>query len=292
LITNTTAPEKIIKNQAINHILKWLLPVLIIIEIFLVFSGIIDIKTAVGIIIGVELSLAFVGTTQIVRVFRRYKQNRENGINIWTALIDGLSVVLPTFAARAVVLEFQLWTSLFIWAFQLYRKPPDTYTYHKHSILGIAILIVLFCCPFEIAIFELIIPWAWLRWTLLILSIYSLIWVLGFYSSLVIHPHRIDENGVKLHFGAFADGFIPIADISEIKSEKRNTPKKSRGLLIDSVQSTAYICMEFESNITIELSVPIFLNGFTSRTTEVRIICISVDDPDGFIKGMQKYLTD
>jgi hypothetical protein len=273
-----------------NLLLKWLLPILIVIEIIMVFSGIIDLKTAIGIVVGVELSLIIVGTSQIVRVIRRYKQNRTKGITVWVALVDGLSIVLPTSAARVVVLEFQLWTSLFIWTFHLHRRNPRAFSYHKHSVLGIAIGIVLFCCPFEIAIFELLLPWAWVRWVLLILSLYALIWILGFYASLAIRPHRIDENGVQLQFGFFADVFIPLMNIAGFRLEKRQTPKKRRGLTIDTTQSTAYICMEFESNVTIDLFMPTFINGFISKTIDVKTIFISVDDPDGFLNEMQKLI--
>jgi hypothetical protein len=58
------------------------------------------------------------------------------------------------------------------------RGTPLTYGGQLRPLLaGIAAVSVL-----EVAVVEIMAPWAWLRWTLLVVGVYGLIWVLGFTS--------------------------------------------------------------------------------------------------------------
>ena len=65
---------------------------------------------------------------------------------------------------RLIVLEVQLWTSLGTWLVRRRRPDGQMFTYHKQSIFGIFLIAALFSSPVEILLFELLIPWAWLRW--------------------------------------------------------------------------------------------------------------------------------
>lgn len=191
---------------------------------------------------------------------------------------------------RLIVLEVQLWTSLGTWLVRRRRPDGQMFTYHKQSIFGVFLIAALFSSPVEILLFELLIPWAWLRWVLLIVSLYSLIWIVGYYASLVVRPHRLEAEGVRLRYGALADGFIPYAAITAAARERQKVPGKSRGLLVDAGASAAYFGMDGATNVVLRLDSPQPLRGFFTPTAPVATIYLAVDEPERFVREVRQRL--
>ncbi|MDP9476243.1 MAG: hypothetical protein M3R38_11285 [Actinomycetota bacterium] len=44
----------------------------------------------------------------------------------------------------------------------------------------------------------MLVPWAWMRWALLVLSAYSVFWLLGLYASRITLPHHLEVDGLLL----------------------------------------------------------------------------------------------
>jgi hypothetical protein len=57
----------------------------------------------------------------------------------------------------------------------------------------------------EILLGELLMPWGWLRLVVLVASVYALVWVFGFYGSMVVLPHRLEAHGLRARCGALAE---------------------------------------------------------------------------------------
>ena len=223
-----------------DRIAKWLLPLLIIIEAALVWTGVLDLAEAVGVIIGIEVLLALVAARQILTAMRRFRQGRDAGLDAWAALEDGLAVLLPRKVARVAAQEPRLWACLAQWA--LRRRPRQgEFTYHRRSAVGPLLLAVVFTTPVEVLLFELLIPWSWLRWVLLVAAIYLLFWAFGFYASLVVLPHRLEHSGLRLHYGTFADGYIPYGAIAIADLERRRSPGGGDGLKVARQENAAYL---------------------------------------------------
>jgi hypothetical protein len=191
---------------------------------------------------------------------------------------------------RLIVLEMQLWASLFMWLFRSHRRRPQEFSYHKQSLFGVFLVAALFSSPIEILLFELLIPWAWLRWVLLIASLYTLIWVSGYYASLVVHPHRLEADGLRLRYGALADGFIPYSGIVEVARQRQRLPKKSRGLFVDAARSAAYFGMDGTTNVVLRLDSPQPLCGFFALTAPVATISLALDEPERFVREVRQRL--
>ena len=91
--------------KPLERVLKWLLPVLIVVEIILVWTGWLDLGTAIGVTLAIEVLLVVVAGRQLFVAVRRYRRQRTAGLDVWTALEDGLTVLLPRPVARIVSLE-------------------------------------------------------------------------------------------------------------------------------------------------------------------------------------------
>ena len=62
--------------------------------------------------------------------------------------------------------------------------------------MGLIIVMVAFTTPVELLVLELRAPRVWLRISVLVLGVYSLLWIFGLYAPLVTLPHRLEESGL------------------------------------------------------------------------------------------------
>ena len=260
--------------------LKWLLPVLVAVEAVLVWSGLLELRDAVIVIVAVEVLLVIVGMGEVLLVARRYRRGRAEGLDTWRALEEGLALIVPRRVARVVVLEPRLWVCLLRWASRRMRPGEDDFSYHKRSLAGGLVAVVALTTPAELLIWEILVPWAWLRIALLIVGIYALIWVLGFYASLAVLPHRLEVDGLRLHYGAFAQGFIPYSEIERIERKARKAPKPGDGLQTHPEENALYLATGGKTDLTLHLRTPQVIDGLLRTSEPATTIHLSADQPE------------
>ncbi len=263
-----------------DRALKWIFPVLVIIEIGLVQTGSLSLKDALFVVVGVELLLAIVAGRQIVTALRRYRANRAAGFDPWQAVEEGLTVFVPRKVARVISLEPRLWVYLWRWIFRRRPPGPDEFTYRKRSIMGVFLIVAVLTAPGEILLWEILIPWNWLRLVLLVLSLYALLWIFAFYASLSVLPHRLTPEFALLHYGALAEGRIPYSSIDAVEVDQRKVPDGREGLRLSRDKASAYIGVGGKTDVIIHLREPRALAGLLGPTTPVTTVCIAADEPE------------
>lgn len=257
---------------------KWLLPALILVEAVLVWGGLLDPREAVAVAAALEVLLLAVAGGEVLLVVRGYRRGRAGGLDVWTALEEGLSVMLPRRAARFVVVELRLWGCLFRRAFRKTRPAGNESPYHGRSQMGLIVLMVLVTTPVELLVFELVVPWTWLRWLLLVLGVYAVFWVLGLYASLQALPHRLEDGGIRLRYGVLAETFIPYAEVAGVEVASRRCPGKGDGLHV--APDAAYLAVNGRTDLTIHSREPRALRGFLKESVPVGTIHVAADEPE------------
>ncbi len=92
----------------------------------------------------------------------------------------------------------------------------------------------------ELIAVELVVAWPWLRLTLAVVSVYSLVWLWGFFARRVVHPHYLDKNLV-LRDGRKVLASIPSTHIRHSRILRcYETGRKTEGqvLVLESLQGT------------------------------------------------------
>jgi membrane protein YdbS with pleckstrin-like domain len=236
--------------------LKWSLPILILVEIVLVRTGWLSIGQAIAIVVLVEGALTLVAGVQAIRVVRRYRHQRAAGRGGVEAFEDALTVLMPHRLARLVALELRLWLCLGRWLFRRYQPDEREFSYRKRSIVAALVVLVILTAPVEILILELLIPWAWLRWVLLALAIYGMIWVIGLYASLVVLPYRVADDGLWIRYGLLSEAFIPFPEVVDIQVASRKVPTGRDGLRVVEEERAAYLVVGGRTDVTLTLRRP------------------------------------
>src|SRR5688500_3089953 len=247
-----------------ERLFKWLLPILIILQVILLVGGFVPASTALLVGGIVELLLLAVVARQLIVAVRRYRHDRREGLNVEKAIEDGLAVFMPRKAARLVALEPRIWLYLYNWLLRRRPLAPNEFSYRGRSIIGTMMVVVLVTGPVEMLLVELLVPWAWVRWTLLILGLYGAIWIAGLYASMRVRPHRLDTGGLRLYHGILAEGFVPYSDISEVQQGRRPVRSRSEGLLHVPQEEATYLPMGGRTDVTLRLNRAVAVEGLLS----------------------------
>lgn len=281
-------------RKALSHVvqraLKWSLPILILVEIVLVRAGWLSIGQAVAIVVIIEGALTLVAGIQAIRVVRRYRHQRAAGRGGVEAFEDALTLLMPQRLARLVALELRLWICLGRWLFRRHRPDERDFSYRKRSIVSALVVLVILTAPVEILILELLIPWAWLRWVLLALAVYGMIWVIGLYASLVVLPHRVADDGLWLRYGLLSEAFIPFSEIVDIQVAPRKVPAGRDGLRVVEGERAAYLAVGGRTDVTLTLRRPQPFRTAFGRTAPVDTVHFAVDEPQRLCEAMRTRL--
>jgi hypothetical protein len=262
-----------------KRMLKWFLPALIVAEIALVWGNVLDVSTALLVGGAVEGLLLLVVAGEIALMVRDYRRNRAAGLNVEAAVIEGLSVLLPRPVARFIALEPRIWICLYRWAFRRRPLAADEFRYSKRSMMGTMLAFVVMVVPVETLAYEFLIPWPWLRWVLFLATIYMTLWVVGLYASLQVLPYGLEADGIRLHYGLLADGFVPYAQIADVVVERAKAPGGQEGLRVVPQRGAAYLAAGGRTDLTLRLHEPVVLQGLIKAAAPARVLYLAADDP-------------
>ncbi len=260
-----------------RHLRRWLLPALGLGQFLLIRTRSLDQRSALIAGALVEILLLALASRQLYIAWRAYQQERAAGHNLWGALEDGFAVLMPRSVARIAVLEPRLWYCLIRWVTRR-RADSISFGYQRRALIGPVLILAILTLPVELLAVELLAPWAWLRIVLGISCVYSLFWLAGFYASVQVLPHQLEQEQIRLHFGAFAEGVVPYQQISGIVLERRRTPGGRDGLQVAPSGNAAYLGTGSRTDLTLHLSTPLALIGLRGPTRPVRTICLAADD--------------
>ncbi len=200
-----------------------------------------------------------------------------------------------SFLHRAWISELRVYSSI---ARAIARRPAvpaggTGIAYHQPVLTILIIFIVL--SAGEIPILDLIVPpWPAVRIPILILGIWGLTWMIGLLCAMLMRPHAVGPDGIRIRSGLELDVPISWDDIASVAIAKRvDEPKLPR--VTPTEQGAEYAeRMQDETNIEIELERPvgIRLPGLRPKggRHEVTRIRLWADDPRAFLAAARPFL--
>lgn len=193
---------------------------------------------------------------------------------------------------RALIAELRVYSSI---GRAIARRPaiPAGGTgigYHRPVLTILIVFIVL--SAVEIPILDLIVhPSPAVRIPILILGIWGLTWMVGLLCAMIMRPHAVGPDGIRVRSGLEIDVAVAWDDIASIAIDRRvDEPKTPR------VTGAEYAeRMQDETNIEIELERPVTIRlpglaprGGAHAVTRIRLWA---DDPRAYIDAARPYLT-
>jgi Bacterial PH domain len=190
-----------------------------------------------------------------------------------------------TLAARY---EAGIWRSLYRW---LTRRrdatDPDAARFAYASQITPLLLAFIFLSALEIPIVSLLVPWPPLRYGLLVLGIWGVLWMLGLLASLRTNPHAVSRSGLRLRSGFQFDTSIPWEAISAIRLRRSSAHQK---LQIEHNQTAASVALQGTSNVEVVFREPVLVRLLDGRQANVDAIYFYADNPTALLTAAQAHL--
>jgi hypothetical protein len=193
---------------------------------------------------------------------------------------------------KLVVYEIGMWRSLFR---MIARRPavaPGARGFGYATAVVPILWAFIVLSAIEIPVFHLLIPWPTVQAIGLVLGAYGLLWMIGLLASLKVHPHVVEEAGLRIRYSSTVDIPIPWADIVEIRGKTR-TLEKSRTAQVEETADGRLlsIAISSQTNVELDLREPLVVQLFRGPTEPIDELRFFVDDPKAFLAQVRQRQT-
>ena len=192
---------------------------------------------------------------------------------------------------RAAATEGAMWRSLWRLARRRHRRlaPGEEafgYVGVARPLLGVFIALSVIELPILDLIVRHVVPWRPARWIVLALGVWGLLWMIGFGASLTVHPHVVEEAGIRVRLGPGVDFRVPWDEVEAVRKRYRSLPSRpSVQVDQDGDRRVLHLVVTSQTSVDIRLRRPVTIDlprGHSETVDELRIY---TDDPDGLVRG-------
>ncbi|MGE8207185.1 beta-carotene 15,15'-monooxygenase [Heyndrickxia sp. NPDC080065] len=254
------------------------------------FVGVSYIGFAVeGLLIFLELTFLFILVRYMPAIIQQVRRSDESLIFSFPAAVEEKVRKHPIIQVAASEL-LMFYYAFFSWK----KKPPigeENFTmYKKSSLMAFQIMMI------HATIIETLgIHW-WLHnkslvlsIVLLILNIYTVIFILGYIQSVRLNPLKLDDKYLYLSLGLAKKMVVSLDDIDSITMNHELLKQK-----IDNKTTIEFIARDFETvcpHMILNLKSPSRATLFLGFEKKYSRIALRLDDPDKFYEALKEHLS-
>jgi hypothetical protein len=194
-------------------------------------------------------------------------------------------------ARRAIMMEIHGYQSIYRFLFRRPKVPSGAVGFSYYQPVLAIMIVFISVSAVELVVVDLIVRrWAHIRVPVLIVSLWGLIYMLGFLFGMLTRPHAVGPAGIRARYGAEID--IPLVwdKIASVTRRKLTIQDKQPKITIDEDgEATLHLRMQNETNIEVHLKEP----------TEIRLphgreiiskITLYADDSQALVNEAQHHL--
>ena len=170
------------------------------------------------------------------------------------------------------------------WFFRRHRAPaPDVFGYHNGK--KTIVFAFLGLCALEGIGTHLVLLYIfgsrWWIWTIFALDMYTLIWIFGLYTSMVVLPHRVEAGLLRLRAGYQAELLVDRAAVRGARIVSGGQSKNGK-VMVDGTGRGVFCSGDTTVAIDLDPEFPLYVNGL--RVIEpVTTLHVTVDSPRRFV---------
>lgn len=217
---------------------------------------------------------------------RAYREARRSGSNAGDSIRNAIAISGGGPFATVFIGETLVWVSLWRFLRGGWRRREGDFSYHRRSPLIGLVFVTLITAPAELLVIELVVPWRSVKLVLLLLALYSLLWILGYAASQIGSPHRIANDELVLRKGFLAITRIPLATIEGVATTREALPPGAEGWGAAIVDSTAYFAVAGRADVELALSAPVVVRHLINDSEPLTRVRVAVDEPSLFERAI------
>ena len=157
------------------------------------------------------------------------------------------------------------------------RRSDDEYAYAKRDVeLPLAVALIPAFAT-ELVLVHLLVPdsLGWLRLALLVLSLYGVLWILGWALGLHVFPHRLRDDVLELRLGSLYRATIPLDSIVTLRRERSKSGTRTR---LDAHDGAAALWVGGRVDLHVTIDRPVLVERPLGEPLEVTSISFAADD--------------
>ncbi|MER5311920.1 hypothetical protein ABT034_29480 [Streptomyces sp. NPDC002773] len=210
-----------------------------------------------------------------------YLRLRRRGLSRRAAAAE----LVPLPVLRIIGHELRIMASLLRWAA---RRPQgvdgaDAVFPHARDQAALMYGFAFVCLVETVGMSYLLADWPLVHAVVLVLDVYTVLFVLGLHAASVTRPHTLTGDVLRLRQAAHVDVRLPVDRIAAVRHELRFTHEKTEGELNLPVGS--------QTSVTIELTEPMDVPRLLGGHRPVRVFRVHADDPRALHKQLTQALT-
>lgn len=193
----------------------------------------------------------------------------------------------PSWLRTATEMEAAGWRSTFAWLARSPRVPVGATAFPYVAAQSAVLWVFIGLSAVEIPIFDLMLrAWPWARFPVLVLGIWSLTFMIGYALSMVVNPHAVGPEGLRIRHSTTIDIAVPWLEIRSITGRQRGLEQSKAVQVKDDV---LHVSIMSETNVDIELAGPLTLS-LPSGDVTVSRIRFRADDPAALVSAVREHL--
>lgn len=244
-------------------------------------TGVLAGDTALRLFLIVEVPLLIVFVVLILLRLRRVVSTpADHDRN----LLDRIVAEEPLL--RPAVSELRYYYSLVLAVTGKRRAPTGAVFFgYTKGVMAVPVAIVMVSLV-ELVAVHLLVPWQWLRIVLLIVSIWGVLFVAGFFAARIVNPHLVSHDDLTLRWGLQTVLSTPLSNVVSAGRHANHAATQpdvgGNRLILTQFQSTN-VMLCFAEPVVTEAPVPKKHRPVDVRVTEVQLF---VDEPGAFLHAV------
>jgi len=169
------------------------------------------------------------------------------------------------------------------------RVPERAHGFSYHDPILPALAVFLVVSAVEVAIVDVVLHrWPVVRFPLLVLGLWGLLWMFGMLSGVLTRPHSVGPHGIRVRYGPEVDISLAWDDIESVERRPHTRNGKEPDVVVDQAGNRAFHQrVNDQTNRVITLVAP----------TEIRLprgievvssIALYADDPRAFLDEVRR----
>jgi hypothetical protein len=194
-------------------------------------------------------------------------------------------------ARRAIMMELRGYQSIYRFAFRRPRVPPGASGFSYHQPILSVMIVIISVSTLELVVVDMIVRrWPYVRVPLLVLSVWGLVWMLGLLFGMLVRPHAVGPDGIRVRYGSEVDIPITWDEVHSVARRKNVIAEKRPKVTVDADgAATLHMRIMNETNIEVELerATPLRLPHGTETVSRVNLYA---DDPAAFLDEVRRHI--
>ncbi len=192
---------------------------------------------------------------------------------------------------RALVMEVRCYQSIYRLIFRRPRVPARAVGFSYHQPVLPILIVFLAVSVVELVVVDLIVHrWTHIRIPFLILGAWGVVWMFGLLCGMLVRPHAVGPDGIRVRSGPEIDLRVSWDDIYAVSRRKRTRKDREPKITVDDDGSaTLHLWIGDETNLELSLERPTEFRLPQGPVTVSRI-ALYAEDSLGFLIEVRRHI--